>query len=83
VLQLKSVPIMIEFKAWLDDLAPKLPPQTMLSKTIHYALGQWNKLGVFLTDPIVPLDNSRCENAGIGSSVISRPAQRPAHVYTR
>jgi transposase len=63
VRQLKSVPIMIEFKAWLDDLAPKLPPQTMLAKAIHYALGQWNKLSVFLTDPIVPLDNNRCENA--------------------
>jgi transposase len=61
--QKKSAPIMIEFKAWLDDLAPKLPPQMLLAKAVHYALGQWNKLCVFLTNPIVPIDNNRCENA--------------------
>jgi transposase len=54
---------MNEFKGWLDDLAPKLPPSTLLAKAVHYTLGQWNKLRVFLTDPIVPLDNNRCENA--------------------
>jgi transposase len=61
--QQNSAPIMIEFKAWLDDLAPKLPPKTLLAKAVHYALGQWRKLSVFLTEPIVPLDNNRCENA--------------------
>lgn len=58
-----SAPIMTEFKAWLDDLAPKLPPQIGMAKAVHYALGQWTKLCVFLTDPMVPLDNNRCENA--------------------
>ncbi len=61
--QQKSAPIMAQFKAWLDDLAPKLPPSTRLAKAVHYALGQWSKLSVFLTDPLVPLDNNRCENA--------------------
>ena len=63
VRQQKSAPIMNEFKSWLDDLAPKLLPSTLLAKAVHYALGQWNKLRVFLTEPIVPLDNNRCENA--------------------
>jgi hypothetical protein len=58
-----AAPIMIEFKAWLDDLAPKLLPSSLLAKAVHYGLGQWNKLSVFLTDPIVPLDNNKCENA--------------------
>jgi transposase len=61
--QKKCVPIMTEFKAWLDDLAPKLPPKVPLAKAVHYALGQWQKLSVYLTEPIVPLDNNRCENA--------------------
>ena len=30
---------------------------------MHYALGQWPKLTVFLTHGEVPLDNNRCENA--------------------
>jgi transposase len=61
--QKKCVPIMTEFKAWLDDLAPKLPPKVLLAKAVHYALGQWEKLSVYLTEPIVPLDNNRCESA--------------------
>jgi transposase len=61
--QQKSAPIMTEFKVWLDDLAPNLPPSTKLAKAVHYTLGQWSKLSVFLTEPIVPLDNNRCENA--------------------
>jgi transposase len=61
--QRRSAPIMRAFKAWLDELAPKLPPQSLLAKAVHYALGQWPKLNVFLTNPIVPLDNNRCENA--------------------
>ena len=61
--QQKSVPIMAQFKAWLDDLAPKLPPSTKIAKAVHYALGQWTKLSVYLTEPIVPIDNNRCENA--------------------
>jgi transposase len=61
--QQKSVPIMTEFKVWLDDLAPKLPPSSKLAKAVHYSLGQWTKLSVYLTEPIVPIDNNRCENA--------------------
>ena len=38
-------------------------PQGPLGKAIYYALGQWLKLTVFLTNGNVPLDNNRCENA--------------------
>ena len=55
--------IMAEFKSWLDEIAPKLLPESMFGKAVHYALGQWPKLLVFLDDPIVPADNNRCENA--------------------
>ena len=58
-----SRPIMTEFKSWLDEIAPKLLPESKLGKAVHYALGQWPKLLVFLDDPIVPPDNNRCENA--------------------
>jgi transposase len=60
--QQKSMPIMIEFKAWLDTLVPAMLPESRLGKAVH-SLGQWPKLQVFLADPIVPLDNNRCENA--------------------
>jgi transposase len=54
---------MEEFHAWLEALAPKVLPESLLGKAIFYALGQWRKLTVFLTHGEVPLDNNRCENA--------------------
>jgi transposase len=38
-------------------------PQSLLGKSVHYALGQWPKLITFLTHGEVPLDNNRCENS--------------------
>jgi transposase len=63
VRQRQSAPIMAEFHAWLETLAPKVLPECRLGKAIQYALGQWRKLSVFLTNGEVPLTNNRCENA--------------------
>ncbi len=68
-----SRPIMAEFKTWLDTIAPTLLSESKLGKAVHYALGQWPKLLVFLDDPMVPPDNNRCENA-IRPFVIGRRA---------
>jgi transposase len=38
-------------------------PQSRLGRAVHYTLGQWPKLTVFLKHGEVPLDNNRCENA--------------------
>ena len=61
--QQQSAPIMAEFHTWLEALAPKVLPEGRLGKAVHYALGQWSKLSVFLTHGEVPLTNNRCENA--------------------
>ncbi|HUN77264.1 MAG TPA: transposase [Steroidobacteraceae bacterium] len=58
-----SAPIVKQFHAWLEAVAPKVLPQSLLGKAVHYALGQWAKLIVFLAHGEVPLDNNRCENA--------------------
>jgi transposase len=63
VRQQQSAPIMAEFHAWLEALAPKVLPEGRLGKAVHYALGQWPKLSVFLINGEVPLTNNRCENA--------------------
>jgi hypothetical protein len=52
-----------QFHAWLEDLSPRVLPNSLLGKAIHYTLGQWSKLCIFLTHGEVPLDNNRCENA--------------------
>lgn len=58
-----SALIMARFHTWLEQLAPHVLPQGPLGKAIYYALGQWLKLTVFLTNGNVPIDNNRCENA--------------------
>jgi transposase len=58
-----SAPIIANFRAWLEALAPQVLPQSLLGKAVYYALGQWPKLTVFLSQGEVPLDNNRCENA--------------------
>jgi transposase len=59
----RSAPIIDKFHAWLEALAPKVLPQSLLGKAVYYTLGQWPKLITFLTHGEVPLDNNRCENA--------------------
>lgn len=59
----RSAPVAEQFHAWLEALALGVLPQSLLGKAVHYALGQWPKLTVFLQHPVVPLDNNRCENA--------------------
>jgi transposase len=61
--QQRSAPIMQEFQVWLETLAPKVLPESRLGKAVHYTLGQWRKLCVFLTHGDVPMHNNRCENA--------------------
>ena len=69
----RSAPVAEQFHAWLEALAPSVLPQSLLGKAVHYTLGQWPKLTVFLQHPVVPLDNNRCENA-IRPFVIGRKA---------
>ena len=59
----RSAPVVEQFHAWLNALAPQVLPQSLLGKAVHYTLGQWPKLTTFLKHGEVPLDNNRCENA--------------------
>ncbi|CAM2070132.1 IS66 family transposase [Sulfidibacter corallicola] len=61
------------FKAWLDHLAGRVPPKSLLGKAIHYALGQWHKLDLFLDRAEVPMSTALVENA-IRPYVIGRKA---------
>ncbi len=58
-----SAPVVVKLHAWLEALAPQVLPQSLLGKAVHYTLGQWRKLIVFLEHGEVPLDNNRVENA--------------------
>jgi len=69
--QKKSKPIMESWKAWLDALEPKVLPSSPTGKAIAYALGQWQKMLVFLDNPLVPVDNNFIE-ASLRPFVVGR-----------
>jgi transposase len=59
----RSAPIIAQFHAWLEALAPNVLPESRLGKAVYYTLGQWPKLTQFLEHGEIPLDNNRVENA--------------------
>jgi transposase len=61
--QTSSKAVMDDFKAWLDQEQPRHPPRGPMGEAIGYALGQWDALTLFLTDPHLPIDNNASERA--------------------
>ena len=58
-----AVPVLVQFKLWLSDLAPKTPPQGLLGKAVSYALNQWERLESYTLDGLLRPDNNLAENA--------------------
>jgi transposase len=59
----RAGPIRKRMRAWLKAQKKRHPPKSPISAAIRYAENQWNELGVFLRDPLVPLDNNGSERA--------------------
>jgi hypothetical protein len=59
--QQKSVPILDEFRDWLDSQSLALP-QSGLGEAIQYTRKHWDSLCLFTTDGDIPIDNNRTEN---------------------
>lgn len=61
--QSKSVPILKEFKVWLDAMVEKTPPQGLLGKAVAYSLNQWDRVFVYTNHGLVSPDNNDAENS--------------------
>ena len=59
--QQHSVPLLNAFKDWLDELAPKVLPQSLLGKAISYCRNQWPYLSRYVMDGHAPIDNNVIE----------------------
>ncbi len=68
-----AVPILNDFKDWLDARVYAVPPKSLLGKAINYALSIWDRLLVYTTNPLIPIDNNLVENI-IRPFVIGRKA---------
>ena len=58
-----SKPILEEFRLWLDDMAGKTLPKSLLGMAVNYCRNQWPKLTAFLSDGRLELDNNRSERS--------------------
>jgi hypothetical protein len=57
------MPILNEFKQWLDARVEQVPPKSLLGKAIHYTLNEWPKLIRYTQSGLVSPDNNLIENA--------------------
>ena len=58
-----AVPLLEEFRVWLESRVGATPPKGLLGTAMNYALKQWARLIVYVNDPHVGLDNNAAENA--------------------
>lgn len=61
--QEKALPILAEFKDWLQARLLELAPQTPTAKAIGYALKNWQALVRYTEDGRLEIDNNRSERA--------------------
>ncbi|MDK1390163.1 IS66 family transposase [Sinorhizobium sp. 8-89] len=59
--QQHSVPVLNALKAWLDDIAPKVLPDSKLGDAVSYTLNQWDYLTRHTEDGRMPIDNNLLE----------------------
>jgi transposase len=61
--QQQAKPILDKIRQWLDKQIPRVTPKTDLGKAIRYTDKLWNKLTLYVTDGLTPIDNNPAENA--------------------
>jgi transposase len=59
----RALPLLQEFRSWLDARVDATPPKGMLGSAMNYTLKLWDRLVVYVNDPHVGLDNNAAENA--------------------
>jgi len=60
--QEKAVPVLEEFKAWMDKRLGQTPPKGLLGQALNYALARWDKLIRYIENGHITPDNNRVEN---------------------
>lgn len=61
--QQQSLPLLAQFKTWLDKSALHVPPKSAIGKAIAYSLRQWPKLDRYIENGNLSIDNNRAERA--------------------
>ncbi len=59
----QAVPVLEEFKAWMDKRLSQTPPKGLLGQALSYALTRWHKLIRYVENGHITPDNNAAENA--------------------
>jgi transposase len=60
--QEKAKPLLTDFKSWLEEVQPAVPPRTPLGNAISYTLDRWPRLERYLDAGYRRPDNNLVEN---------------------
>lgn len=63
VRQQEAVPILKQFKGWMEKSLPNVPPKTTMGKALAYLNNQWERLVGYVEDGHYPIDNNAAERA--------------------
>jgi len=61
--QLQALPILRDYKTWLESSLIGLLPKSPTAAAIHYTLSNWQALVRYCDDGILDIDNNACERA--------------------
>jgi len=59
----RSVPLLEQFKTWLDHSAQHTLPKSTIGKAVGYSIRQWTKLNRYTENGYLNIDNNRAERA--------------------
>jgi hypothetical protein len=59
--QQHSIPVLNTLKIWLDQIAPKILPDSKLGDAVSYTRNQWDYLTRYTEDGRMPIDNNLLE----------------------
>jgi transposase len=59
----RALPILVEFKAWLDEQSQVMVPKTEIADAVRYSLNQWDAFVRYCDEGWLLIDNTRSERA--------------------
>ena len=60
--QQESLPVLLQFKEWLDKSVNEVPPQSAIGRAIAYTLNHWHYLVTYINNGEIEIDNNLVEN---------------------
>ena len=61
--QQRSLPILVQLKAWLEKTQPQVTAQNALGKAVNYLASNWSRLERYVEAGHLPIDNNAAERA--------------------